>query len=474
MKSQSFAKDGEIAARKDIQADAKIPNVSRKPNPIWKYMGFGENFRPRLPSRNWIIFLSIVGSFTSAVIYDKREKKRNQLKWCKLVEHISKQPLAPLAMPRKLTVYLEAPPMDGLRLAQDHFKDYVKPILVASGLDWEFVQGRKEGDIRGKVADQTRNLRFPTEVHAEKDEILCYRLKNGIKDFEGPGGDIVIGRHTWKEYIRGLHDGWLGPRIKPADVTSIQASENKETRLSDTGSDNTIEEKLGQDNTSSSSDTNIKVSEIQGKKTPTSSRFNINPLSYSTIPIPDEIPSELQPSIPISFPHLPGFLNTPRRIYRFLNRRKLADSIGRETAAVILSNYRSYHSLLEKSPQSDSLSGEIFSQSDKGENIPMETEQQTALQDEEKEWHKSVWECKDENSEKIWLSPIFIDQRIASRMRRFELSAKEEERARNFSFTEEEIEGRIKGGIRRIFRAGSTYIQRAKVDESITDRNKLS
>ncbi|TQS38301.1 hypothetical protein Golomagni_01200 [Golovinomyces magnicellulatus] len=474
MKSQSTAKDGAIAARQDIQSDAKNFNVSRKPNPIWKYMGFGENFRPRLPSRNWIIFLSIVGSFTSAVIYDKREKKRNQLKWCKLVEHISKQPIAPLAMPRKLTIYLEAPPMDGLRLAQDHFKDYVKPILVASGLDWEFIQGRKEGDIRKKVADQIRNSRLPTEVHAEKDEILCYRLKNGIKDFEGPGGDIVIGRHTWKEYIRGLHDGWLGPKINPADNVSIQASEIQGLRSPDTGSDNTNEEKLGQHNKSSLSDTKIKVSEIQENTTPTSSRFDINPSLYPTIPVPDEIPTELQPSIPISFPHLPGFINTPRRIYRFLNRRKLADSIGRETAAVILSSYRPYHSLADESPQSDFLSGESSTPIEMVENIPMETEQQIALQDEEKEWHKSVWDRKDEDSEKIWLYPILINHQIASRMRRFELSVKEEERAKNFSFTEEEIEGRVKGSIRRILRAGNAYFQRAKVDETITDGNKSS
>jgi hypothetical protein len=34
---------------------------------------------------------------------------------------------------------------------------------------------------------------------------------SALTDEPGPKGDLVIGRHTWKEYIRGLHEGWLGP-----------------------------------------------------------------------------------------------------------------------------------------------------------------------------------------------------------------------------------------------------------------------
>lgn len=227
--------NGTSAPKSEPKPDVKLPKAS-KPNPMWKYLGFGENFRPKLPSRNWSIFLAITGSFTAAVIYDKRETKRVQRKWCRLVEHVGKDPLDPRTMPRKLSVFLEGPPTDGLRSAQDHFKEYVKPVLVASGLDWEFIQGRKEGDIRAELAEKIRKSRLPLEQRAEEDVILEIRTKSGIAEFEGPRGDIVIGRHTWKEYVRGLHEGWLGPLKEPpkpeeekpqdAPSTSIEKSTN--------------------------------------------------------------------------------------------------------------------------------------------------------------------------------------------------------------------------------------------------------
>ncbi|TVY93886.1 Mitochondrial import inner membrane translocase subunit, partial [Lachnellula willkommii] len=212
--SKPSTENGTSAPKSEPKPDVKLPKVS-KPNPMWKYLGFGENFRPKLPSRNWSIFLAITGSFTAAVIYDKRETKRVQRKWCRLVEHVGKDPLEPRVMPRKLSVFLEGPPTDGLRSAQDHFKEYVKPVLVASGLDWEFIQGRKEGDIRAELAEKIRKSRLPLEQRAEEDVILEIRTKSGIAEFEGPRGDIVIGRHTWKEYVRGLHEGWLGPLKEP-------------------------------------------------------------------------------------------------------------------------------------------------------------------------------------------------------------------------------------------------------------------
>jgi import inner membrane translocase subunit TIM54 len=212
-----------------VKPDARATKPLRPPNPIYKYMGLGENFRPRLPSRNWMIFLSITGSFAAAVIYDKREKKRVQRKWCKLVDHVAKEPLDSKAMPRKLTVFLEGPPTDGLRNAQDHFKEYVKPILVASGLDWEFIQGRKEGDIRAELAEKIRDSRLPPGQKRVEDLVAEVRQSSGIKEFDGPRGDIVLGRHTWKEYVRGLHEGWLGPLTEPPKPTDESLNAEKDT-----------------------------------------------------------------------------------------------------------------------------------------------------------------------------------------------------------------------------------------------------
>src|SRR5437763_1065884 len=59
-----------------------------------------------------MIFLGITGSWTAAVMYDRREKRRIQRKWTKLVEHIASEPLGEHQMPRKITIYLSAPPAE--------------------------------------------------------------------------------------------------------------------------------------------------------------------------------------------------------------------------------------------------------------------------------------------------------------------------------------------------------------------------
>lgn len=414
-------------------------------------MGLGENFRPRLPSRNWTIFLTITGSFTAAVIYDKREKKRAQRRWCKLVEHIAKEPIGSAnAMPRMLTVFLEAPPTDGLRVAQDHFKEYVKPILVASGLDWEFIQGRKEGDIRAELAEKIRNSRLPPGQRAEDgDPKTQTRQGLGIKEFDGPRGDIVIGRHTWKEYVRGLHEGWLGPLTEPPkpepekEEKPIEDATTKE-KEPETLPGITVHSSPGQSDATSETPTPPPAEEKPKNIKPPPF---ITTAEYKSAPEPASIPIKFDPSQPISFPHILGFLNTPLRLYRFLNRRVLADQIGRETAALILATSRPYNASTTPSDMSPDSSAQ-----------ETEAEQQTALVEEEKEWHKSARVRKDGEPERTWLEPVVLDPRIASRMRRAQLTAEDEEEARAIVVPEEEIEGWIKGGIRSGWRSGKEWL----------------
>lgn len=408
-----------------------------------------------------MIFLSITGSFTAAVIYDKREKKRAQRKWCRLVEHVAKEPLEPRSMPRRLTVFLEAPPADGLRTAQDHFKDYVKPILVASGLDWEFTQGRKEGDVRAELAEKIRNLRLPPSQRVEESVIERTRRDQGVKEFDGPRGDIVIGRHTWKEYVRGLHEGWLGPLHEPPKSTSEKSldearpQENEAKAPVETLPGITIHSTTDSETSSdakSSATTPPSPADDKPKKLPQPPPF-IATSDYKFAPDQPDLPAEFDPSAPISFPHILGFLNTPVRLYRFLNRRALADSIGRETAAIILANYRPYNST--STPGSPSVFSDTPAESSMMEEI---AEQQLALIEEEKQWHKSARVRVEGEPERTWLEPVVLDPRIAARMRRFELSPEDEARVKAIVVPEEEIEGWVKGSLRKLGRSSKEYL----------------
>lgn len=437
-------------------------------------MGLGENFRPRIPSRNWLIFLSITGTFTAAVIYDKREKRRAQRKWCKLVEHIGKEPLGRQEMPRKLRVFIESPPGDGLRVAQDHFKEYVKPILVASGLDWEFVQGRKEGDVRAELAESIRHDRTPIDQRTEETVIDEVRRRSGIQEFDGVRGDIVIGRHTWKEYVRGLHEGWLGPLVEPGKP--VEETTTTEPITPDKPVEEPIETLPGITLHSPTEDSGDQASTTPGPKPdepkkPTQPAPFIKTTEYPTAATPADLPYELGPSTLISFPHILGFFNTGTRLYRFLNRRVLADNIGRETAATILGAYRPYHTT-----SSPTLSDSSFADVDQSPQSTAQVtdptaEQQTALLQEEKEWHKSVRVHVEDEPERTWVEPIVLDPRIMSRMRRFELTAEDEARAKSIMVPEEEIEGWIKGGLRSLGRQGLRALGFGKTQKKPTDQS---
>jgi mitochondrial import inner membrane translocase subunit TIM54 len=415
-------------------------------------------------------------------VYDRRQKKQIQKKWCRAVEHLSTEILPTTTLPRKLTVYVQAPPGDGLMIARDHFHEYVKPILVAASLDWDAVEGRREGDIRAGAAEKIRILRRLRGEHGvnpaeETAELLvaAQRERSGVGPPEGVAGDLVIGRHTWKEYIRGLHEGWLGPLDPPTSVE--QTSEQSSSTVGpDTSSSNseTSPPTIPPDNASStdaaaSASTTAAAAATDAPKPPEDTAkekpkrkpqlppYNTTQ-SYSSSQLALSTPSILGPSSAISFPHILGFLNTPTRIYRFLNKRKLADEVGRETVAAVLALYEPYgmesgetfRDIHAYSATPKALSGSSSSETHSGSESPAAVDQpadvvptsssplwqqQSVLQHEEAEWHKSIYKpLKDDDGNEIkkerpWLDPVVIDARIGERMRKFVLDPSEDRRA---------------------------------------------
>ncbi|KAJ5935448.1 Mitochondrial import inner membrane translocase subunit Tim54 [Penicillium verhagenii] len=441
---------------------AKPQAAPKPPNPVFKMMGL-PNIRLKLPSRNWMIFLTITGSFASAIIYDRREKRRSQQKWSELVAHIAKEPLGETEMRRRLTVYLAAPPGDGLKVARDHFKEYVKPILTAAALDYTVVEGRREGQVRASTAENIRKLRRragepSTDVRepTTEDIVVAGREAKGIRDESGPKGDLVIGRHTWKEYIRGLHEGWLGPMDAPvpppAEIPAVEVSENpiQDIAAGDAPIENTsqvetletLEKKLDEDKKEEKDEK--KEEEKPSKPTGPPDAY-ITSANYPSAQLPPSIPQSFDSSTPIEFPHILGFLNTPIRMYRYLNQRHLAEDIGREVAAVVLAN--SSRPFRDESFSADSeLSGVAVDSFASPEGSATDVvrghyEQQTVLEKEEKEWHKSVHKRDEKDLEREWLDDIVLDPRIASRMSIAQVSPEDEARSQRLATREEYILG---------------------------------
>jgi import inner membrane translocase subunit TIM54 len=418
------------------------------------------NFRLKLPSRNWSIFLTIVGSWSAAVIYDRREKKRIQKRYGKLVSHLAQETIDVHELPRKLTVYLSAPPGDGLVPAREHFNEYVKPILVSAALDWDAVEGRREGDVRAGLAERIRKLRKKKgeasnePIEQDQEELLAeVREKTGIKEWPGTAGDIVIGRHAWKEYIRGLHEGWLGPLdppVQPETVPPVPEAPST-TTTPESSSQNTEnappvaapgdaplnepEKPAEEEKKPAEEEKKPAEEEKKSKKKKQPPPFN-STSDYNNEQLSSNCPAELTPTTVVPFPHLLGFLNTPIRMYRFLNRRKIAEDVGRQTAAAVLAYYQHYGAPGELQGMSE------LSTSNTGEDSDFDKpkwEQERLLAHEEKEWHKSVRERKDDDGkERVWLDDIVLDPRIAERMRKFVLDMDAQESLKKIAAEKEE------------------------------------
>ena len=341
-------------------------------------------------------------------------------------------------MPRKITILLSAPPGDGLRVAREHFHEYVKPILVAGALDWDVIEGRREGDVRAGLAEKIRKLRRKSgekaevEVPPEEDLVNQLRQNTGTREWDGVQGDLILGRHTWKEYIRGLHEGWLGPLDPPppseAPPSDPPPAPDTPTPTLPPQDKSSSEPPSNLEPSSTPTNTSILPPEKKNPSTPTPPYIS-TPL-YSTFPTPLSIPSQLSPTLPLPFPHLLGFLNTPRRLYRFLNQRYLADETGRQVAALVLAStsrpYACDTDVVSAADPNSVLSEDVV----EGRKM---WEQEDVLRAEEGEWHKSAWKEDKEGEEEMerpWKEGMVVDERIGARMRRFELDAREEERAR--------------------------------------------
>ncbi|KAL9607374.1 MAG: hypothetical protein Q9167_007706 [Letrouitia subvulpina] len=413
------------------------PNESVKPIPpsrrpkTWGNPAFRmPNFKFKAPSRNWVIFLSLTCSFTAAVLYDRFHKRRAQQRWCNTVSHIAQEPLPTNQMPRKITVFLSAPPGDSLRAAREHFHEYIKPVLVAGAMDWDVVEGRKEGDVRASYAERIRKKRRKrgekSELNTEspdEDQIQVLREKVGTKEWEGAQGDLVLGRNTWKEYLQGLHEGWLGPLNPPPPAP--EALESTTDPKPSTQEDDS--------NANSPGQSDLPQPEPEKSLPPSQLPPYILPSAYSTCSLPPSIPESFPPSLSLPFPHRLGFLNTPLRIYRFLNRRYLADETGQKVAALVLaSSTRPYHN---ETPVSNSAiedgSPSRHEESLAGVERPQKWEQEDILKDEEKDWHKSAWKGDEEGEGKrVWRDNAVIDGRLGKRMSTFGLTREDEERGR--------------------------------------------
>lgn len=382
-------------------------------------MGLPKIHTWRLPSRNWCIFWSVIGSFAGGIAYDRYEKKQIIARYKAEVAHLANETLQPLQMPRKLNIYMGAPPGDTIHIAREHFNEYIKPVLNSAAVDFELIEGRMQGDIRHRVAQAIRDKRAGKDGLTDLQRATMEKLQRSAE-----AGDIVLGRHSYKEYIRGKHEGLLGPLEEPEAITAIMNPRMPGDPITEAAPESDDHQSAASDHSGDARPDD----KVPGMTLPTVDTEQATPTTAAAEKTEDEIKAEIDaikakiPSSPPSYilppayasatllatgdstrdgsrrvaestdftfvpmQHLLGFLNTPWRIYRFLHRRTLAEEMCSATAAAVLAT----------------------------QVRPFERERDLALgRDEEMDWPKKN-RMKEEG---VWVEEIAVDERVTATLR---------------------------------------------------------
>lgn len=409
------------------QPDAKSnvkPEIKPQPpkkkgfsNPALRMMGIP---RISLPSRNWLIFWSVLVGVGSSIAYDKYEQKQVRKKWMASVSHLSEEVYTNDRIPRKLTIYIAPPPNDFLDSSLRIFRKFIKPVLNAGSVDFEIFSEGRQGDIRSSVAQRIRDLRIKelekgkvvkesksseiieepeyvkrSDLYRPSDVLGLYKIfpqnidtVSDDANTDVAGGVVCIGRGAFKEYISGVHEGLLGPLQKPQAIADEEArraeqkAKDKEENPSKYSDDDDDEDN---DNLKPVPMRFIKSSEYANA--PLAPEFNLDTILKDDKGIPYFFE---QPVYVFSVPTIQGFKNVPRKVYRFFTKRFFADDYGERTTHIVNKDTRPF----------------------KEKDILMAKE-------EEVDW-PSNWVKRGTERGSEWVQELAYDDRVISRMRVFD------------------------------------------------------
>jgi import inner membrane translocase subunit TIM54 len=119
-------------------SEAQVPPVTPKRlsgvRTVFKYTGLPTSWldkRPKLPSRNWLIFLGVTSSIAGYYIYDRQKCKKLRQEYIDKVKDLAELPSSPLDKLRKVTVYGSKWPGDeDYDQSLRYFRKYIKVCTV--------------------------------------------------------------------------------------------------------------------------------------------------------------------------------------------------------------------------------------------------------------------------------------------------------------------------------------------------------
>ncbi|KAG0368954.1 mitochondrial import inner membrane translocase subunit tim54 [Mortierella sp. AD032] len=313
-------------------AHPKLTTPNAKPVPTT----ISGKLRARLPSRGWMIFWTTFGTIGGLVVRDHYLTVAAKKRVADRVDILAKQSCGVQDMPRKVTVYITAPPGDGIHKTRHYFKAFVKPVFDAAAVDYEVKEGLAEGQIQAMVAADVRKKR---RVAAGKISALSEAEQSApIVPFKSVSdGIVVLGRIALGEVLQGYNDGCLQSLDDPEPVVAAEKVEEISTKdeaaslaTEATGSIESTLDK-SEDTTSTEAVAAATAEETAKESKDAEKKAEEKP---APIPIPqDEAyfsvpPTGLEPIGYIPFKNLTGFRNFHKKIFALFNSYDCVEYAG--------------------------------------------------------------------------------------------------------------------------------------------------
>lgn len=203
-------------------------------------------------------------------------------------------------------------------------KSDIQPVLVAAAIDYDIVNGKRHGDLTRQVANREKSKRrVEAGLEQPKRSTLPFKPTPEMEAArELEGGSIIMGRHTFKEYMEGLRRGWTEPALLVDREEALSHELEKDGRFDEP------------DETPMSSD-------LEGEPLPTPSRIQKIAELSSPLKLPSYNPPVSAPATEVDAPVMPapaiiplqpplllvpftnkiGFTQIPLMIYDFFNQR---------------------------------------------------------------------------------------------------------------------------------------------------------
>ncbi|KAG0276844.1 mitochondrial import inner membrane translocase subunit tim54 [Linnemannia exigua] len=295
-------------------ARPKLTTPDTKPVPTT----LSGKLRAKLPSRGWMIFWTTFGTIGGLVVRDHYLTVAAKKRVADKVDILAKQSCGVQDMPRKVTVYITAPPGDGIHKTRHYFKAFVKPVFDAAAVDYEVKEGLAEGQIQAMVAADVRKKR---RVAAGKISALSEAEQSA---------PIVL---------QGYNDGCLQSLDDPEPVVVAEkleeASIKDEAAALATEATGSIESTLDKsEDTTSTEAVAAATAEEPAKETKSKDIEKKVEEKPAPIPIPqDEAyfsvpPTGLEPVGYIPFKNLTGFRNFHKKIFALFNSYDCVEYAG--------------------------------------------------------------------------------------------------------------------------------------------------